>query len=159
MAVSKNTKKQKTSFEEKIKSVSLFDHVNATLTAGSSYFDNLSDGDRSSWNSYMVNRFISMNPDYVEVIASVQKYSPQLSPAIYFKLLQDILPRRKCYNRYIKSSTDKYDSKLIELLCREFEASSKQVKEYLKILTKENVKVILQKYALTPKEVKDILKY
>jgi len=48
----------------------LFDHLNAiTAEQDPKYFDKLSEEDLKSWSNFMINRFLSMKPEWVELIA------------------------------------------------------------------------------------------
>ena len=59
----------------KIKRKNLFDHINAiTSRQHSNYWDEITDEDKKSWSNYMVNRFLSMKMDWIELVNEVQKY-------------------------------------------------------------------------------------
>ena len=48
----------------------LFDHIKAiTQYQDPKYFDKLDDEDLKSWSNYMIHRFLSMNPDWIDLIA------------------------------------------------------------------------------------------
>ena len=45
----------------------LFDHINAITTIQDpKYFDKLTDEDLKTWSNFMINRFLSMKPEWVE---------------------------------------------------------------------------------------------
>ena len=48
----------------------------------------------------MVNRFLSMNSNWLELVNEIQRYD--LPPEIQYKLYIDILPKRKVWLKYIK---------------------------------------------------------
>ena len=59
-----------------VKKKSLFDHVNqVTSVQNPSYWDEISDEDKKSWSNYMVNRFLSMKPDWIDLVNEIQKKS------------------------------------------------------------------------------------
>ena len=55
------------------------------------------------FQSYIINRFLSMNKDYIEIVNYFQKYSVGLleSKEIY-KWYCNMLPKKKQWNKYIK---------------------------------------------------------
>ena len=55
---------------------SLFDHIKAITSVQSpTYWDTLEDDDKKTWSNYMVHRFLSMNPDWIEVLSEIQPLS------------------------------------------------------------------------------------
>ena len=45
--------------------------------------ESFTDKDWEVWNSYMIHRFMSMNPDYIEVVNFVQDFPPTEKKSIY----------------------------------------------------------------------------
>ena len=57
-----------------VKKKSLFDHVNQiTSVQNPNYWDEISDEDKKSWSNYMINRFLSMKSDWIDLVNEVQK--------------------------------------------------------------------------------------
>ena len=51
----------------------LFDHIRMiTDEQDPNYFDKLSEEDLKSWSNFMINRFLSMNEEYCEVVNLIQ---------------------------------------------------------------------------------------
>ena len=72
-----------------VKRKSLFDHINQiTATQNPNYWDEISDEDKKSWSNYMVNRFLSMNSDWMELVNELQKYNFHISLQITSKYTQ-----------------------------------------------------------------------
>jgi hypothetical protein len=120
--------------------MNVFDHLkNITTTKGPYLGD---DG----WNNYMINRFLSMSQDYVEVVNVVQKNTWQMKGEYLYNLYRDIIPKQYVFLKYIKSNT-KQDYKIeeIEAVQQYFEVSRKEAKEYIDILPKEELIEIIQK--------------
>lgn len=138
----------------------LFDHLNAiTAEQDPNYFDKLSEEDIKSWSNFMINRFLSMKPEWVELIASLQPLTQTLEPEQMYKLYINILPKGKQYLKYTKGKADeKYESFLIELIIKEYQCSERHATEYVEILYstregRENIKYICEKYAIPKKEI------
>jgi len=153
--------------QPQVKIKTLFDHINAiTQIQDKKYFDKLSEADKKTWSNYMINRFLSMNEDWVEIIAELDQYTVanQLDPKLMYQLYIDILPKGRVYLKYIKSNTKiLYKKELIALMKEHFEISSKEAIEYLNIfyLTDEKIeelKSIISMYGKTEKEVSELIK-
>lgn len=123
----------------------LFEHLNEIYTGNNTYFDNLTEEDIKSFNTYMLNRFISMNKNYLPVVDMIQQYN--LSPRDLYLFYVNILPRKKVFAKYIKSSvTEKYPEKVIEILCKHYQASIEDARDCYDLLTKEQLKEICLLY-------------
>ena len=138
----------------------LFDHLNAlTAEQDPNYFDKLTEEDIKSWSNFMINRFLSMKPEWVELIASLQPLTQSLNPEQMYKLYINILPKGKQYLKYTKGKADdKYEQFLVELIKKEYDCSERQATEYIEVLYstregRENIKYICEKYAIPKKEV------
>jgi hypothetical protein len=147
---------------EENKAKSIFDHLSG-LTDKKVSWEHLTDADRKSFTVYIVNRWLSMNMDFIEIVNEFQKYTiGQISPAETYKLYFDVLPKQKQFNKYIKGKkADKYNSELVELLSKHFLISEKQATEYLDMsqeLSLNTLKEIVKKYGKTDKEVDKLFK-
>jgi hypothetical protein len=138
----------------------LFDHLNAlTVEQNPNYFKTLSEEDKKSWSNFMINRFLSMKPEWVELIASLLPLTQTLEPEQMYKLYINVLPKGKQYLKYTKGkSDDKYEQFLIDLIKKEYDCSERQANEYVEVLYatregRENIQYICEKYGLTKKEI------
>ena len=86
---------------------SLFDHIKAiTSEQDPKYWDKLDESDRKTWSNYMVHRFLSMNPDWIEVLSEIQPYTQTLEPKQLYLALIGLLPKGKYYLKYIKGKKE-----------------------------------------------------
>jgi hypothetical protein len=138
----------------------LFDHLNAiTAEQDPNYFNKLTEEDIKSWSNFMINRFLSMKPEWVELIATLLPLSQTLEPEQMYKLYINVLPKGKQYLKYTKGkSEDKYEDFLIDLIKKEYLCSERQAVEYLEVLYatregRENVKFICEKYGIDKKQI------
>ena len=139
---------------------SLFDHIKAvTQFQDPKYWDKLEDDDKKTWSNYMVHRFLSMNPDWIEVLSEIQPYTQVLEPKQLYLALIGILPKGRYYLKYTKGKkSEKYESWLVDLLINEFMCSTKEAEDYCEILYstkegKENIKYICEKYCIDKKQI------
>ena len=138
----------------------LFDHLNAiTAEQDPNYFKKLTEEDIKSWSNFMINRFLSMKPEWIELIASIQPLSQTLEPEQMYKLYINILPKGKQYLKYTKGKAeDKYEQFLIDLIKKEYDCSERQANDYVEVLYasregRENIQYICERYGLTKKEI------
>jgi hypothetical protein len=138
----------------------LFDHIKAiTSEQDPKYWDKLDESDRKTWSNYMVHRFLSMNPDWIEILSEIQPYTQTLEPKQLYLALIGLLPKGKYYLKYIKGKKeDSYESWLVDLIKQDFQSTTNQAEEYLEILYstregRENIKYICEKYGVDPKQI------
>lgn len=114
----------------------LFDHLNAiTRDQDPKYFDNLSEEDKKTWSNYMVHRFLSMNFDFVDIVAEFQPLTQTMEPKLFYLLMIGIIPKGKYYLRYVKGkSEENADEKIVELLQIEYNCSKSTAIDYYNIL-------------------------
>tara|TARA_R110000737_G_scaffold328632_2_gene343393 strand:+ start:54 stop:509 length:456 start_codon:yes stop_codon:yes gene_type:complete len=113
----------------KVKRKNLFDHISAiTSQQNPNYWDEISDEDKKSWSNYMVNRFLSMKPDWIEFVNEVQKYP--LQPKELYKVYIDILPKKKQWLKYIKGDKKmKYPKWVYEIVAKHLQVSKREASD------------------------------
>ena len=108
------------------------------------------------WNSYMIHRFLSMNPNFLEVVNFVQDYPPQEKQKIY-SIYKEFIPKNNKWNKYIKSNTKEPNKELVEVLTKYFSCSKKETKEYIYLLDKQDISRILTSIGLDKKEITKLI--
>ena len=119
--------------------------------------ESFTDKDWEVWNSYMIHRFISMNPDYIELVNFIQDYPPQNKKAIY-SIYKEYIPKNNKWNKYIKSSNKQPNKDLVEYIKNYYKCSVREAKEYLCILDQIDIKSILSSMGLEKKEITKLIK-
>lgn len=142
-------------------SKSLFEHLTDLYTVKSpKHFDELEQSDQKGYNVYMLNRFISMNYDYIEVVNIFQQYWETTGQREHFLFFQDLLPRKKVFSKYVKKTKkEEYEDWLVELIMKNKEISQFQAIDYLRIYYqtcegRENLKIICESYGIDNKRLK-----
>lgn len=142
------------------KTRTLFDHIKAiTSEQDPKYWDNLSESDKKTWSNYMIHRFLSMNPDWIEFIAELQPYTQILEPKQLYLCYIGLLPRGRYYLKYVKGKKEtKYESWLIDLLKQDYQCSLHDATDYCEILYatkegREHIKYVCEKYGTEPKMI------
>ena len=139
--------------------MTIFDWINQILI-DKKHWDSFDESDQKTFSPFIINRWLSMDEEFVEGVNYFQKYAiGTLEPREVYKWYSDFLPKGKRFNKYIKGKKDKkYDPELINIMCKYFQCSKIESKENLSLISKEELKEILQKYGTDPKQIKTICK-
>jgi len=145
----------------KIKKKSLFDHIKQiTDVQNPNYWDEISDDDKKSWSNYMVNRFLSMKPEWITFVNDVQKYP--LQPKELYKVYTDILPKKRQWLKYIKGDKKmKYPNWVYEIVAKHLQCSMREASDAVDMYEistggQVELKDILIKYGKTEQECNKI---
>ncbi len=128
-------------------------HINTKKTP----IDEFSDEDWDMFNSYVIHRVLSMNPDYLELVNEVQTILPQNKKEIY-SIYKEFIPKNNKWSKYIKSTTKTKSKELIGYLKDYWECSNKEALEYYNLLDKSEIVSILNSIGLNKKDIKQLLK-
>ena len=141
------------------KTATIFDHL-ANITWKKTPWDQLDEPSQKSFSPYLINRWLSMNMNYIEIVDMFQQYTiGPLSKKHVYQLYFDFLPKQKSFNKYIKGKKqDKYNKELVKLIANHFQIARIEAEEYISLLNKQEIISILKKYGKTEKEVKSLLK-
>ena len=145
----------------KVKKKSLFDHIQAvTSQQHPDYWDEISDDDKKSWSNYMVNRFLSMKPEWITFVNDVQKYP--LKPKELYKVYADILPKKRQWLKYIKGDKKmKYPTWVYEIVAKHLQCSMREANDAVEMFEistggQSELADILFKYGVEDKEVRKL---
>lgn len=121
-------------------------------------WSSFSDEDKKTFDPYMVNRFVSQNKDYIDLVNSVS-FIPLADKEKYYNIYRELLPRKKLWLKYIKKEkTTEYNPELIENINKYFECSSDESAEYVELLGDEGTKQVLVKLGIGEKIIKKLMK-
>ena len=144
-----------------LKAKSLFDHVNqVTAVQNPNYWEDISDEDKKTWSNYMVNRFLSMKSDWIDLVNEVQKYP--LEPKELYKVYTSILPKKKQWLRYIKGDKKmKYPKWVYEIVAKHLQCSMRESANAVDMYDismggQAELADILFKYGVEKKEVRKL---
>lgn len=119
--------------------MNIFDHIKNITTNKGPYL-----GDEG-WNNWMINRYLSMDQDYVEVVNIVQKNTWQMKGEYLYNIYKDLIPKQYKFLKYIKPTKKiEYNQDEVDAVASYFEVSKKQAKEYINMLPKDELEVIKQ---------------
>jgi len=136
----------------------IFDWLNQ-ITYNKKEWDTFSEEDHKSFSTFIINRFLSMNKEWIEIVNMLQQYTIGMESKDVYNLYKNLIPREKKFLRYIKGKRNKkYNKDLTKILCNYFECSKLQVLEYIDLLPKHELKSVLRLYGINEKEIKKLIK-
>lgn len=139
----------------------IFDFVNEVFYHKTPW-NNYPDSEKKIFSPFIINRLISMSPDYIELINYLQQYTiGLLDRREVYKLLVDLLPKSKFFSKYIKADKDdenKVSEKLIQFLCEKFHWNEQETVYNLKLIKNEDLIEYLKEYGYSEKEIKQQFK-
>jgi hypothetical protein len=145
----KSTKNQTNNF-------TIFDWLKE-INYNKSPWSKFSDEHKKSFEPYMINRFLSMNKDYIELVNYVQT-TPYSEKEKYYKIYCNFLPKKQFWSKYIKAEKSNINDELIKHISFYFECASKDAIDYIDLLNKDQLKEILSGLGIEDKEIKKLLK-
>jgi len=139
--------------------MTIFDWLNQINYEKKSW-DKFSQDEQKKFSTFIINRWLSMDENLIQIVNYFQKYSiGLLEPRDTYKWYCNIIPKQKRFNKYIKGrSTVKYNSELVDTVCKFYETSKQECIEYIGMLGKDELQDILELYGTEPKQIKKLLK-
>ena len=144
--------------EEK-KGATIFDFIDG-LTHKKKEWSKWSDIDQKKFAPFIVNRWLSMRMELVELVNEFQTYTiGLLRPQETYRLYHEFLPATKGYAKYIKGkSEDKYEKGLIEQMAEHYQVSKAEATDYIDLMDKTQCERILTMYGYSEGDKKKLLK-
>lgn len=142
------------------KAKTIFDLLN-DLTFNKVPWSAQTDSDKKTFQTYMVQRWLSMNYDYLELIADVQPLTNSLSPEQFYTFYLDALPKKKTFFKYISNKNKEAGkhSELVKFLSEIHKGSISEMEDNVELLLslpngKETIIEELNQYGFDSKEIK-----
>jgi len=137
--------------------MTLFDWLNQILLHKKKWED-FDDSEQKTFNTFMINRFLSMSSDFVEAVNICQEHTYQMKDKDVYNLYKHLFPKQKKFLRYIKGKKDKFPKKLLSFLSNHYEVSQREITDYLEILKKQEIEDICKNYGKNKKQIKELMK-
>jgi hypothetical protein len=138
------------------KKFTIFDWLNE-ITISKRNWSEFNEEEKNEFNPYLINRFLSMNENYIELVNYIQNI-PYIEKEKYYKVYKELIPRKKVWLKYIKSTNKESNLELTEIISNHFEISKREAKIYLEYLRKDEIQDILEKRGIDEKQIKKLLK-
>jgi len=125
-----------------------FEHVK-NLHTKKRRWEDFNDEEKKSINVFIINKTLSFNPNYLNIVNMVQNYTglnQVLSQKEVFNLYYSLLPTKFRFYRWIKGEKSKKDKEKAEYLAMHFNVSTREAYDYLQILDKKSINKIIKNY-------------
>ena len=125
-----------------------FEHVK-NLHTKKRRWEDFNDEEKKSFNVFIINKALSMNPNYLGIVNMVQNFTGLnqiLSQKEVFNLYFNLLPTKFKFYRWIKGEKTKKDKDKAKYLVMHFKVSIREAYDYLKILDKKTINQIIKNY-------------
>ena len=125
-----------------------FDHIK-NLHTKKRRWEDFNDEEKKSFNVFIINKALSMNPNYLNIVNMVQNFTGLnqiLSQKEVFNLYYSLLPNKFRFYKWIKGEKTKKDKEKAEYLAIHFKVSTREAYDYLKILDKKTINQITKNY-------------
>ena len=125
-----------------------FDHIK-NLHTKKRRWEDFNDEEKKSFNVFIINKALSMNPNYLGIVNMVQNFTGLnqiLSQKEVFNLYFNLLPTKFKFYKWIKGEKNKKDKEKAEYLAIHFKVSTREAYDYLKILDKKTINKIIKNY-------------
>ena len=125
-----------------------FDHIK-NLHTKKRRWEDFNDEEKKSFNVFIINKGLSMNPNYLEIVNMVQNFTGLnqiISPKEVFNIYFNLLPNKFKFYKWIKGEKTKKDKEKAEYLATDFKVSTREAYDYLQILDRKTINSIIKNY-------------
>ena len=129
-----------------------FDHIK-NLHSKKRRWEDFNDEEKKSFNVFIINKGLSMNPNYLGIVNMVQNFTGLnqiLSPKEVFNIYFNLLPNKFRFYKWIKGQKTKKDKDKAEYLATHFKVSTREAYDYMQILDKKTINSIIKNYKNDP---------
>ena len=125
-----------------------FDHIK-NLHTKKRRWEDFNDEEKKSFNVFIINKGLSMNPNYLGIVNMVQNFTGLnqiISPKEVFNIYFNLLPNNFRFYKWIKGEKTKKDKEKAEYLAMHFKVSTREAHDYLQILDRKTINSIIKNY-------------
>lgn len=116
--------------------MTLFEHLE-NLTVHKRRWKQLTEDEQKTASMYMINRFLSMNYAYIEMVNELQQLN--LPQGVLYEMYLSLIPKQKIWLKYIKKTSKDANSEPAKLIAEVFELSQLEADSYINLLTKDQL--------------------
>lgn len=133
--------RKKAKKKDTVKKKGLFDHLNQIrYIKRDTYWEDLSESERKSFSSFMINRYLSMDMDTIELVSYIQTLN--MSPELLERFYREFLPKNKSFLKYMKGKSE-LNNDSIDILSEHFEISKREaIIYYLMLKERDELDVV-----------------
>jgi len=127
------------------------------ITLKKTSWDKFSEKDRESFNVFMINRYLSMDKDYIDLVNLVQKI-PLTEKQKFYTIYCQMIPKKNVFLKYTKSKNKTKPKEIVEYIANYYECSLGEADHYIDIIREPGVRTILWEMGVDQKEQDKLLK-
>jgi hypothetical protein len=125
-----------------------FDHIK-NLHTKKRRWEDFNDEEKKSFNVFIINKGLSMNPNYLGIVNMVQNFTglnQVISSKEVFNIYFNLLPNNFRFYKWIKGEKTKKDKEKAEYLAMHFKVSTREAYDYLQLLDRKTINSIIKNY-------------
>ena len=135
--------------------MNIFDWLNE-ISYKKSPWSSFSEDDKDNFNSYMINRFVSMKSNYIDLVNLIQKYT--IPKSVLYNYYCKTIPKSRTFFRYIKPKKSLPKQELLSILATYYQVSKREILDNFNLLGKDLIKSILLQIGIEERKIKTLLK-
>jgi hypothetical protein len=135
--------------------MNIFDWLNE-ISYKKSPWSSFSEDDKDNFNSYMINRFVSMKSDYIDLVNIIQKYT--IPKSVLYNYYCKTIPKSRTFFRYIKPKKSNINKDLLNILSKHLQLSKREIKDNYNLIGKDFKIELLTNLNIDNKQIKKLLK-
>jgi hypothetical protein len=143
--------------QPKPKSFTIFDFIKAIIDTKPEW-KSFTPEQQKTFNNYLVHKFLSMNPKYIEIVNYIQGLNIDSSQKLYEVYCFMIPKSKNTYSPYIKSTNKTSTPETSKLVAEYFECSLTEAEEYISLTDSKWLENILVAKGVDEKQVNKLLK-
>tara|TARA_B100000579_G_C22219624_1_gene571077 strand:- start:16 stop:423 length:408 start_codon:yes stop_codon:yes gene_type:complete len=135
--------------------MNIFDWLNE-ISYKKSPWSSFSEDDKDNFNSYMINRFVSMKSNYIDLVNLIQKYT--IPKSVLYNYYCKTIPKSRTFFRYIKPKKSNINKDLLNILSKYLQLSKREIKDNYNLIGKDFKIELLTNLNIDNKQIKKLLK-
>ena len=135
--------------------MNIFDWLNE-ISYKKSPWSSFSEDDKDNFNSYMINRFVSMKSNYIDLVNLIQKYT--IPKSVLYNYYCKTIPKSRTFFRYIKPKKSNINKDLLNILSKHLQLSKREIKDNYNLIGKDFKIEFLTNLNIDNKQIKKLLK-
>ena len=135
--------------------MNIFDWLNE-ISYKKSPWSSFSEDDKDNFNSYMINRFVSMKSNYIDLVNLIQKYT--IPKSVLYNYYCKTIPKSRTFFRYIKPKKSNINKDLLNILSKHLQLSKREIKDNYNLIGKDFKIELLTNLNINNKQIKKLLK-
>jgi hypothetical protein len=133
----------------------------SSVTDNKTSWDALGESAHKDWNSYIINRFLSMNFHLTESVNDFQMYSPMMADKrMYHTFLRHVLPEKRLYFKYMKSTNRiEISSEFVDILRNHYQCGRRAIYELIEVMSHvgfDEIISVISLYGLQPEKIEQL---